>query len=56
MAEKTELDVERGTLVELVDIVSELNDEVHRLRGTTTKLVELLELIAKEAEEDARED
>ncbi len=54
--EKTELGVEHRTLVELIDIVSELNDEVEVLRQTIEKLTELLSLIAKEAEEDGRED
>ena len=53
--EKTELDVERETLVELLNIVSELNDEVEVLRQTIEKLTELLSSIVKEAKEDARE-
>jgi len=42
-------------LLELVGIMDELNDETHALREAVKRLIELLELLAKEVEEDAGE-
>lgn len=56
MVDETDITLLRNQIRELVDLDLELNEEMHRLRSTITKLVELIKGLAKEAEEDGGED
>lgn len=56
MPEKTEIELLHASLLTLVDIASELNEETHELREAIDKLIELIKGLAQEAEEDDPED